>query len=93
VRFFFWRRNSKAPAAPACCGGLTWAPVADLGHASGFDFDLGRCNVCGSYLICIAYAASGTYHRIPDERANYYLSLLNDDPARLRAVLRKWADG
>ncbi len=67
--------------------------MADFGHVAGFDVDLGKCSVCGGYLMCLGYGASATYHRVRDERAAYYLSLQKDDPERLRLVLRKWADG
>jgi hypothetical protein len=91
--FLFWRRKAQQPAAKSdCCNGLTWTAVADFGHAAGVDIDLGRCSVCGSYLMCATYGASATYHRVSEERAAHYLSLQKEDPERLRLVLRKWVD-
>lgn len=93
VAFQWWRKPRPRAEEPACCSGSTWTPVADFGQAAGCDLDLGRCAVCGSYVLCLAYGGSGTYHRLREERAQYYLTLLREDPELLRSILRRWADG
>lgn len=86
----FWRRKEQQPVAqPSCCNASTWTNVADFGHGGGFDFDLGRCSACGSYVLCVDYHGASGYHRLTDERAAFFLSLQKEDPQRLRLILRK----
>ena len=70
---------------------MEWTPVADFGHAGGFDLDLGRCAACDVYLMAVFYEPSTTYVVISDELAQEFLSL-RDDPARLKQALKKWVD-
>ena len=70
---------------------MEWTPVADFGHAAGFDFDLGRCAACGAYIMAVFYEPSTTYNIIPDELAQHFLSL-KADPRELKLALKKWVD-
>ena len=49
--------------ANACCEkSENWEHVADLGHAEGFEFDLGKCKSCGCDIVnvyCVATQTSG----------------------------------
>lgn len=74
-----------------CCERMQWTPVADLGEAAGFDFDLGRCAACGISIMAVFYVSSTTYNCISDEQAQRFLSLRDDAPA-LKKALRKWVD-
>ncbi len=74
-----------------CCDQMQWEPVADFGHAGGFDLDLGRCAACGVYIMAVFYVSSTTYNCISDELARHFLSL-RDDPPRLNKALKQWVD-
>lgn len=57
---------------------------------SGIDLDLGRCEGCGEYVMCVSYYGSANYVRVSEERAKYLLALQREDPERLRKVLKAW---
>jgi hypothetical protein len=99
LRDFFGRLPSRRvkpepqrDPSSACCENLRWTPVAGFGHAAGCDLDLGKCESCGSFVMCVWYA-SATYIRISNERAEFLQKLQREDPDRLRLILKKWVDG
>ncbi|HUT36412.1 MAG TPA: hypothetical protein VNE39_23195 [Planctomycetota bacterium] len=72
-----------------CCGSQEWEAVADLGHAAGVDFDLGRCRNCGRYLMAVAYVGPGsTCIVVRRSTAEAWLSLQGTEELRRR--LKKW---
>jgi hypothetical protein len=75
-----------------CCANPEWTPVADFGHAAGFDLDLGRCANCGRYLMSVYYYGASNYVPVSDDRAKEWLALQEEDPLRLKAALKKWID-
>ena len=75
-------------SSSTCCNDQEWTPVADFGHAAGFDFDLGRCGRCGAYPLAVAYADWPTVHVIGEEEALAFLKL--EGTPELRKALRRW---
>jgi len=75
-------------ARSSCCDKQDWQGVRDLGHAKGFDFDLGRCRNCGADLMAIGYADRPTVHVIGRDEAQRFRSL---EGAELAKALRNWA--
>ena len=75
-----------------CCSEQEWEPVADLGHAAGVDFDLGRCKNCGTYLMGMFHVSSTTYNvlsnmfflRLTGNKGERYIM---DDVARLWLIV------
>ncbi len=75
-------------ARSTCCSDQEWSGVADFGHTAGFDFDLGRCANCRSYLLSVAYAYRPTVHVIGEREAEKFLVL--DGTPELRKALKRW---
>jgi hypothetical protein len=72
-----------------CCENQEWVGVADLGHAAGVDFDLGKCKNCGRYLMAVFYTGpESTYVVIRRSTAEAWLRLQGTDELRRR--LKKW---
>ncbi|MCW5966750.1 MAG: hypothetical protein KIT83_22110 [Bryobacterales bacterium] len=69
---------------------MQWTPVADLGHAAGFDFDLGRCANCSRWVMAVFYTQT-TYDCLTDEFANECLRL-REKPQELKSLLRRCYD-
>jgi hypothetical protein len=85
-------RLPKFGTAPRydCCADQSWTPLADFGHAAGADFDLGRCENCGTYLMAVFYVQSTNYVVISKERAEYFLKL--QGTPELKKALKNWFD-
>lgn len=75
---------------PDCCAEQDWTALADLGHAAGADFDLGRCRSCGAHLMAVFYVASTTYVVISKEQAEGFLAL--QGTPELKKALKAWLD-
>ena len=76
---------------PTCCIRASWVAERDLGSARGFEFDLGRCERCGTPWMkayCVASSAGG-YEPISREEAGELKRL---PPEELRAAIRRWGD-
>jgi len=77
---------------PDCCRRASWVSERDLGHARGFEFDLGKCAHCGTYsmkVYCVA-ASRGAFE--PVDAAD--LEAMRSMPAgpELWAFMRKWSE-
>ena len=73
-----------------CCDDLSWAAVADFGHAGGVDLDLGKCENCGAYLMAVFYVESTNYVVISNEQAELFLTL--HGTPELKKALKNWVD-
>ena len=76
---------------PTCCATAKWVAERDLGHARGFEFDLGRCERCGTpwmYAYCVA-SSMGGYEPISREEAGKLKGLAQ---AELAAEVRAWGN-
>ena len=87
-----WRRRRDRDPSRACCEAIQWKLVADFDSVTGIDLDLGRCEACGEYVMCVSYYGHDNYVRVTEERAKYLLALQREDPERLRRVLKAWAN-
>ncbi len=68
--------------------------MADMGHASSFDFILGRCSACGKYwanVFCTASAITG-YEEVQAGDAELLLHLHKNAGSELKAALKNWLD-
>lgn len=77
---------------PACCADSSWVAERDLGSARGFEFDLGRCERCGTPWMrawCMASSIGG-YEPISRAEADE-LKALAWGP-ELTARIRAWGD-
>jgi hypothetical protein len=75
-----------------CCPRQEWEAVADFGHVSGIDFDLGRCKNCGRYLLATWWVGpESTYHVIRKDTAERWLKL--QGTKELKRRLKKWFNG
>ncbi len=73
-----------------CCEQQRFEAVADFGHVTGFDLDLGRCASCGAWLMAVFWAASTTYNMISQEQAERFLEL--QGTPELRRALKAWVN-
>jgi hypothetical protein len=87
-----WRRQRARDSSRECCEAMQWERVADFDSVTGIDLDLGRCKACGEYVMCVSYYGWDNYVRVTEERAKYWLALQQEDPERLRRVLKAWAN-
>lgn len=71
-----------------CCDSKEWIGVADFDRAAGFDFYLGRCANCSSYLLSVSYADWPTLHVLGKQEAEEFLRLKGTP--MLRKALRRW---
>jgi len=81
-------KNKALKAYSTCCSNKEWTGVADFDRAAGFDFYLGRCANCSSYLLQVSYADWPTEHVIGKREAEKLLRLKGTP--MLRKALRRW---
>ena len=78
--------------APTCCARAKWVAERDLGSSRGFDFDVGRCDGCGTPWMSVWCTASsmGSYEPISRDEAERFKAL----PAgpELWALVRAWGE-
>jgi len=74
-----------------CCARRKWEAVADFGHVSGLDLDLGRCAHCGAYVMAVVYNWPPNYIVLDPDDAHRFLAL-RDHPRELRVELKRWLD-
>jgi len=86
-------QNILQPEQQKCCENMKWEEVADLGHASGVDLDLGRCKQCGTYVMAIYSYFHGTpvYVTVNPADAERFISLLGR-LHELRVALKDWLE-
>jgi hypothetical protein len=73
-----------------CCAAPKFKLVEDLGHTEGVDWDLGKCNACGAYLLrqWSEYAPNKTfYDKLSDDEANAFLK---SEGVQRKSLLKQW---
>jgi len=73
-----------------CCIKFDWRFVADLRHAEGFEFTLGKCATCGTNLVNLwsdLVLDSQNYIIVDDDFVTQVLRL---EGADLKQFLRQW---
>jgi hypothetical protein len=83
--------EARGRPQPRCCFLASWVAERDLGSARGFEFDLGKCQRCGTpwmKVYCVASSA-GDYEPISGAEAEKLKGLA---PTDLRAAMRAWGD-
>lgn len=86
-----WLIKPDAPR-PDCCRRPAWARERDLGHAHGFEFDLGKCARCGTYSMQVYCVASSQGGFEPVDAGD--VETMRSMPAgpELWAFMRKWSE-
>ena len=87
-----WFGVHDARREPTCCPRPSWVAERDLDGARGFDFDLGRCERCGTpwmHAWCRA-SSMGGYEPITREEAER-LRTLPEGP-ELSALVKAWGE-
>ena len=69
-----------------CCTRAKWRAFCDLGESGSFDFFLGRCAVCGKYLMHVWRMGDEEYLVVTPEDAERFLSA----GPELKRLLTDW---
>ena len=77
-----FKSNGRKP----CCARAEWRPLMDLGESGSFDFFLGRCAVCGKYLMHVWRMGTEEYLEVAPEDAERFQ---NAGPER-KKILHDW---
>lgn len=77
---------------PTCCKAPSWISELDLGHASGFEYILGKCDRCGAYSMNVFCVASGMSGYEPVSLSD--VERMKSIPAglELKAFMRDWGE-
>jgi len=69
-----------------CCTDVEWRPLWDLGESGSFDFFLGRCAVCGKYLMHVWRMGTEEYIEVSSEDVERFQRAGKE----LKKMLRDW---
>ena len=75
---------------PTCCPRPAWVKERDLQGANGFEFDLGRCQRCGTPCMRVYCAATsrGGFEPVTSGEADRLMALPDEE---IRETMRAWS--